>query len=161
MDQWYEMTRARSLTEFKAALGRVAIPYMNITYADRDGNIFYLYNGAVPRRSTKFDWRSPVDGSDPETEWQGYHPPEDLPQLTNPAAGFVQNCNSTPFATTVDGNPDPARFPAYMIGPEADNPPRPGLAPHPRPARRSSPSRIGPAPRSTRGCSKPRRSSPS
>src|SRR6185295_535819 len=122
LDQWYEMTKARSLAELKAALRRGAIPYMNITYADRDGNIFYVYNGAVPRRSPKFDWRKPVDGSDPQTEWQGYHAFEELPQLTNPPSGFVQNCNSTPFATTSSGNPDPAGFPAYMIGPETDNP---------------------------------------
>lgn len=122
LDQWYEMNRARSLEEFKQALRRGAIPYMNITYADRDGNIFYVYNGAVPRRSTKLDWRKPVDGSDPETEWQGYHAFDEMPQLTNPPSGFVQNCNSTPFATTSEGNLDPANFPKYMIGPETDNP---------------------------------------
>jgi acyl-homoserine-lactone acylase len=122
LDQAYEMTRARSLADFKTALRRGAIPYMNVTYADRDSNIFYAYNGAVPRRSTKFDWRRPVDGSDPETEWQGYHSFDELPQLTNPASGFVQNCNSTPFKTTSEGNPDPAAFPRYMIGPEPDTP---------------------------------------
>jgi acyl-homoserine-lactone acylase len=122
LDQVYEMTRARSLPEFKTALRRLDVPYMNVTYADRDGNIFYAYNSAVPRRSTKFDWRRPVDGSNPETEWQGYHPFDELPQLTNPASGFVQNCNSTPFATTSTGNPDPAGFPKYMIGPETDTP---------------------------------------
>src|SRR5262245_34337331 len=121
LDQWYEMSRARSLAEFKAALRRGAIPYMNITYADREGNIFYVYNGAVPRRSAQFDWRRPVDGSDPRTEWQGYHAFDELPQLTNPASGFVQNCNSTPCATTSSGNPVAADFPAYMIGPETDN----------------------------------------
>lgn len=120
-DQWYEMTRARSLAEMKAALRRVAVPYMNMVYADRDGNIFYVYNGTVPRRSTRFDWRKPVDGRDPETEWQGFHPFDDLPRVENPESGFVQSCNSTPFATTTSGNPDPARYPAYMIGPEADN----------------------------------------
>lgn len=122
LDQWYAMTRARSFDELKTALRRVAIPYMNITYADCDGNIFYAYNGTVPRRSDpKIDWRKPVDGSDPALEWQGFHPFDDLPQVENPASGFVQNCNSTPFATTSDGNPDPARHPAYMIGPETDN----------------------------------------
>jgi acyl-homoserine-lactone acylase len=122
LDQVYEMTKARSLPELKTALRRGAIPYMNVTYADRDGNIFYAYNGAVPRRSPKFDWRKPVDGSDPETEWQGYHPFDELPQLANPASGFVQNCNSSPFVTTSSGNLNPAGYPKYMIGPEPDTP---------------------------------------
>ena len=122
LDQVYAMTRARSLAELKAALRQGAIPYMNVTYADRDGNIFYAYNGAVPRRAPKFDWRKPVDGSDPETEWQGYHSFDELPQLTNPPGGFVQNCNSSPFVTAGEGSLDPARFPKYMIGTEPDTP---------------------------------------
>jgi len=89
-------------------------------YADRDGNIFYAYNGAVPRRSTKFDWSKPVDGSNPETEWQGYHSFDELPQLTNPKTGFLQNCNQTPFTTTSEGNPLKESFPEYMTR-ESDN----------------------------------------
>jgi acyl-homoserine lactone acylase PvdQ len=37
------------------------------SYADREGNVFYLYNATFPRRSSKFDWSKPVDGSNPET----------------------------------------------------------------------------------------------
>lgn len=44
-----------------------------------------------------------------------------MPTLTNPAAGYLQNCNATPFlATGGDGNLDPADFPPYMA-PEPDN----------------------------------------
>lgn len=120
-DQNYAMLRARSLDEFRAALAPCDIPYMNIVYADRVGNIFYAYNAAVPVRSEDFDWREPVDGSDPRTEWKGYHPFKDLPQILNPASGYIQNCNSTPFATTRGTVPE-GRFPGYMIGPETDNP---------------------------------------
>lgn len=120
-DQWHAMARARNLGEFRTALERVAIPYMNIVYADADGNIFYIYNGVVPRRAASFDWSGVVDGSDPRTEWQGYHSAEDLPQVLNPPAGFLLNTNSTPFSVTPTGNPAPGRFPDYMIGDEDDN----------------------------------------
>jgi acyl-homoserine lactone acylase PvdQ len=51
----YGMGKARSFAEFKKALSRLALPFMNTIYADREGNIFYLYGGTIPRRSTKFD----------------------------------------------------------------------------------------------------------
>ncbi|HKA19475.1 MAG TPA: acylase [Blastocatellia bacterium] len=118
--QRYLMGKAKSLKEFKAAVAGGAVPMFNVMYADRDGNIFYAYNGAVPRRSTKFDWSKPVDGSNPEAEWQGYHSLDELPQLTNPKSGFMQNCNQTPFTTTSEGNPVKETFPVYMTN-ESDN----------------------------------------
>jgi acyl-homoserine lactone acylase PvdQ len=120
VDEWYAMGKAKSMAEFKAAMVRCAIPMFNAMYADRDGNIFYVYNGAVPKRSAKFDWSKPVDGSNPEAEWQGYHSFDELPQLTNPKTGFLQNCNQTPFTTTAEGNPVKDSFPAYMTH-ESDN----------------------------------------
>ncbi len=116
LDEWYAMTRSRNLEEFKKAMSAVAVPMFNAVYADRQGNIFYVYNGAVPRRSLNFDWSQPVDGSTPETEWHGYHSFSELPQVTNPKSGFVQNCNSTPFATTLFDNPNPGAYPKYMVG---------------------------------------------
>ena len=120
IDEWYQMGKARNMAEFKAAMAKCAIPMFNAMYADRDGNIFYVYNGAVPKRSTKFNWSKPVDGSNPEAEWHGYHSFNELPQLTNPKTGFMQNCNQTPFTTTADGNPSQDSFPNYMTH-ESDN----------------------------------------
>ncbi|HXU38264.1 MAG TPA: penicillin acylase family protein [Blastocatellia bacterium] len=120
IDEWYKMGKAKNMAEFKAAMSMCAIPMFNAMYADREGNIFYIYNGAVPKRSTKFDWSKPVDGSNPEAEWNGYHSFDELPQLTNPKTGFMQNCNQTPFTTTDDGNPAKDSFPNYMTK-ETDN----------------------------------------
>jgi acyl-homoserine-lactone acylase len=113
--EWYAMTLARNLAEFKTAMRPLNMLFGNAMYADRDGNTFYIYNGAVPRRDASFDWTTPVDGSDPRTEWQGFHGFDELPQLTNPPTGWMQNCNGTPFLLTDHGNPERGRYPKYMV----------------------------------------------
>jgi penicillin amidase len=120
LDQWYAMTRARSRDAFEAAVSRLDMLFGNYLYADDEGNIFYTYNAAVPRRSENFDWSAPVDGSSTETEWRGYHAMDELPQLLNPSTGWIQNCNGTPYFSTSAGNPQPVDYPGYMV-PEGDN----------------------------------------
>lgn len=117
--QKWAMARSRSLKEFKAAMAHRRLTGSNTIYADKQGNIFYLHGNAMPRRNTKFDWSRTVDGSNPETEWQGYHELDELPQVLNPAAGFLQNCNSTPFLTSTTDNPIKEKYPAYMA-PDSD-----------------------------------------
>jgi acyl-homoserine-lactone acylase len=132
IDEWYAMGKAKNVGEFKAAMQPCAIPMFNTMAADTSGNIFYVYNGAVPKRSTRFDWSKPVDGSDAETDWQGFHKFDELPQMENPSCGFLQNCNQQPLTTTphgrelkpgqTDENPRADQFPKYLIrDPERDN----------------------------------------
>ncbi len=114
--QSLHMMRAQSLAEFREALGMMQVLFMNVLYGDCDGNIWYVYAGRVPRRNPKYDWSQPVDGSDPATQWLGFHSLDELPQVLNPAADFVQNCNSTPLITTDGDNPRLEDFPSYMVG---------------------------------------------
>jgi acyl-homoserine-lactone acylase len=121
LQQWYDMGRARSLEQFRAALDQRALAISNTMVADVEGNIYYLHGNAVPVRDTTFDWTRPVDGSTSRTEWRGYHSIDELPWLLNPAGGWLQNTNSTPFQAAPEGyNLDPARYPGYMAR-EADN----------------------------------------
>lgn len=114
--QSLQMIKSRNLADFRSAVANMQILYMNVLYADCDGNSWFVYTGHVPRRNPKFDWTNPVEGSDPATEWLGFHGLDELPQVLNPAAGFLQNCNSTPFAVTDGENPLSEKFPPYMVG---------------------------------------------
>jgi acyl-homoserine-lactone acylase len=119
--QRFAMNQARNLAEFKAALQQLALTGSNTLYADRAGNIFYVHGNAIPKRDPQYDWTKPVDGSDVATDWTNYHRFDELPQLLNPPTGWLQNCNSTPFLTTTEGNPRKEDFVAYLA-PEPDTP---------------------------------------
>jgi penicillin amidase/acyl-homoserine-lactone acylase len=100
VEQWYRMNKARNLEEWQNAMRIRAIPSFNCAYADRKGNIYYLYNALAPIRAEGYDWQQYLPGDTSETLWTKFLPFEMLPQVLNPSSGFVQNCNSSPFKTT-------------------------------------------------------------
>ena len=62
------------------------------------------------------DYSRVLPGDDPRLVWDRYLPFERLPQIQNPASGFVLSCNSTPFAATEGPeNPRPDDFPATAL----------------------------------------------
>lgn len=86
----------------------------NTVYADADGNIAYYHGNFIPKRNTEFDYKKPVDGSNPKTDWNGLHDLKDNIFLLNPSSGWIQNCNSTPFTSAGISSPQPENYPAYM-----------------------------------------------
>jgi acyl-homoserine-lactone acylase len=74
----------------------------------------------MPRRDPKFNWNEPVDGSNPATEWKGLHDPGEMIQIFNPANGWLQNCNATPFTAAGESSPHRNDYPSYMA-PDAEN----------------------------------------
>ena len=111
VEQWYRMGRARSLGEFKDAMRIHALAMFNTGYGDRDGNIFFAYNALLPERADGHDWSGTVPGNTRDTLWTDYRPFDELPIVENPKSGFIQNCNSDPFQTSIGAdNPDESAF---------------------------------------------------
>jgi acyl-homoserine-lactone acylase len=114
--QGIRMNKATNFDEFYEALSGLNLLMFNVGYADREGNIAYIYQGAIPRRNPGHDYSGVLDGSDPEVEWIGMHRLSEMPQVINPVAGYVQNCNASPFSSTDLGGPYPGDYPSYMVG---------------------------------------------
>lgn len=115
IEQCWKMCRSKKLKQFMAAMNKRALGYPNTMYADKYGNTAYWHGNAVAKRSTRFNWRFPVDGSDPATEWKGLHRLKDIVHVINPASGWIQNCNSTPYlAAGAISSPRQSDYPDYM-----------------------------------------------
>ncbi|NJK84482.1 MAG: hypothetical protein HC912_12520 [Saprospiraceae bacterium] len=101
-EQQFYMAKAKNWEEFYAALQQQNATCFNLVYADREGNIFYLSNGLIPKRNPAYDWQGLLKGNTSQTLWQqgDYYALEELPQLLNPKAGYVFNTNNTPFNAT-------------------------------------------------------------
>ena len=117
-EQFLKMMRARSFADWETAMKIRARATSNLTYADRAGNIFYVWNGALPalphapggdsmaipvrRRREMFSRLVPWDS---------------LPMVKNPASGYLHNENDSPHWANFEAPLDSARFPANVERP--------------------------------------------
>ena len=115
-EQWYKMNKTTNFSEFKAALSMNGISCTNIVYADKEGQIYHVGNGRFPQRNKAYNWKGILPGDTSATLWEeAYYPFDSLVQVFNPKAGFVYNCNHSPFLSTGTAeNPQPQNIPATM-----------------------------------------------
>ncbi len=92
-DALYGINQAKDWDSFKAALRNWHAPHMNISFADRSGNIGLIAPGRVPVRKPD-SGLVPAKGWTEAADWQGYIPFEELPNLYNPASGKIANANN-------------------------------------------------------------------
>lgn len=115
LEQLYRLNKARSFEEWRDAMRMQAFPSVNYVYADAQGNIAYFYNAKFPRRTPGYDWRAHLPGDRADALWTEFLPFEAVPQVVNPASGFVASANHTPFRVTAGAdNPDPADYPDWL-----------------------------------------------
>jgi len=120
LTQSYQRTKSKRLEDYKKTMELKANSSNNTVFADSEGNIAYWHGDFIPKRNTSYDWTKPLDGSIVATDWQGLHEVSEIVHSYNPASGWIQNCNSTPFTLAGEFSPDKSKFPSYMA-PDARN----------------------------------------
>lgn len=113
-------TKADGFASFKKVMQLRSNTSDNTVFADASGNIAYWHGNYVPRRNPSFDYEQPLDGSTSATDWKGIHELDETVHVYNPATGWIQNTNSTPFTVSGASSPKKQDFPAYMA-PDAQN----------------------------------------
>jgi len=115
--QFFDMGNSANLDEFQKATKQLQLPLQNIVYADKYGDIFYLYNGIIPKRqgSTYQDWSGIISPDELNVEFEEYVDYEDLPKIINPKSGFLANSNDGPFTSTFPLPQFNNEFPDYII----------------------------------------------
>jgi penicillin G amidase len=123
-DAIFAMDAATNLAEFQNALQWFDVGTFNLAYADVEGNIAYFTVGELPIREDlqagKINGLPPffIRNGTGGNEWlpvihpqagqavpNEILPPEEMPHVVNPAAGFFVNANNDPLGLTLDNNP--------------------------------------------------------
>lgn len=117
-DDFLRLARSRNLKEFKDALEHQHLPPLNILYADAEGNLLYSLTGTFPDRSMiNYDPGAVLPGDTSANIWYGTVDSKSMPQVENPASGYLQNANEAPWSVTEGAGLDPANFPADFPNP--------------------------------------------
>ena len=119
---------AGSVDEFRDALQYFDVGSQNWGYADISGNIAYFTSAELPIREDLQTLGFPAGGVPPFLIRDGTHtlahewlpvqnpqpkqslpfeilPFNEMPQVVNPAAGYIANANNDPIGTTLDNDP--------------------------------------------------------
>ena len=108
LEGFVRATRARNVTEFQTAMLSYNAPTQNMLVADREGTIALRSYGAYPVRPDSAAGGYVRDGRTRATDWIGMLPLSGMPDVRNPAQGFIVSANQQPF--------DPAVTPRYIGG---------------------------------------------
>jgi acyl-homoserine-lactone acylase len=86
----------------------------NTIFADSEGDIAYWHSDWIPKRSDRFNWDEPVDGSNPATAFHGLLTLAETPHLLNPGIGWLYNSNNWPWSAAGPDSPKRRDFPSYV-----------------------------------------------
>ncbi|MBN1639216.1 MAG: penicillin acylase family protein [Ignavibacteriales bacterium] len=88
-----KLNKAKNWNDFNDGLKHYAAPGQNFIYADKDGNIGYIFGARLPVRRTN-NTSFVFDGTTDADDWKGYVPFEEVPKYFNPTTNFIATANN-------------------------------------------------------------------
>ena len=104
LEQWLAMSKAQNFEQWRDAMRIQAFASFNFVYADREGNTMFVHNSLTPKRLPSYDWTQYLPGDDRRLIWQDYMAFDNLPQVINPASGYLHSANQTPFRVSAEAD---------------------------------------------------------
>ena len=109
--EWYRLNKARNFQEWTSALRMQEIASLNLIYADKEDNIYFVHNVKSPIRDNNYDWTKVLPGDRSDLIWTDFHSFDDIPQIKNPGSGYLFSTNQNPFfVTEKEDNLNPDQF---------------------------------------------------
>jgi penicillin amidase len=109
-DAIFKFNTSQDFAQFRDAAKDFAVPAQNLVYADAHGHIGYQAPGQVPIRASSTSGAPPgywpAPGWDPQYDWKGFVPFDQMPTAYDPLEGYIVAANQavtasqTPFLTT-------------------------------------------------------------
>nr|WP_297349638.1 penicillin acylase family protein [uncultured Glaciecola sp.] len=115
LKQSYGRTKTKNYADYRENMQLHTNSSNNTLFADSDGNIAYFHSNFIPRRDPSFNWKEPVDGSNPATDWLGLHTLDETVGGHNPKSGYLNNTNNWPWMMAGPKySPKASDYPSYM-----------------------------------------------
>jgi penicillin amidase len=98
----FAMMRAQGVNSFQHALADWQFPSANCVYGDAEGHIGFSVLGALPvrpRSAGEPGGSEALPGSSDIDDWQGFIPAALVPQVLDPAQGFLLSANHRPIGS--------------------------------------------------------------
>ena len=112
---WLKMNKATNFNEWQDSLKMQQIASLNLVYADKEDNIFFIHNMKSPIRDFDYDWKNILPGDKSNLIWNEFYPYEEIPKILNPDSGYIYSTNQSPFfVTDLNDNLKEENFPVTM-----------------------------------------------
>jgi len=113
LETWWQMSLAETVEQVFAVQDELPLTTFNLLAADHRGSIGAIYCGTPAKTTVTHDVlrRQRLRGDDPDALWTEVYRASSMPRVVNPAVGWVQNCNETPWFYTSPPL-DPSSYPA-------------------------------------------------